>query len=161
MVDSLADELEAAAKYNGAGKISNTELQNNIVSILSESDATLQNQKKKEIIQSYRDNAAKVYLGVADDLRAGKDLDIYTNRYKYAMNQILGRNPESISNEDPLLVSALNVKDGSNYRVANDNEFIKLLYATDEWKKSADGQSKYTNLMSAIGNQLQLGRRIV
>lgn len=160
MVDSLADELEAAAKYNGAGKISNTELQNNIVSILSESDATLQNQKKKEIIQSYRDNAAKVYLGVADDLRAGKDLDTYTNRYKYAMNQILGRNPESVSNDDPLLVSALNVKDGSNYRVANDNEFIKLLYATDEWKKSADGQSKYTNLMSAIGNQLQLGRRI-
>lgn len=161
MVDSLADELEAAAKYNGAGKLSNTELQNNIVSILSESDATLQNQKKKEIIQGYRDNASKIYLGVADDLKAGKDLDTYTNRYKYAMNQILGRNPESVSNDDPLIVSALNVKDGSNYRVANDNEFLKLLYATDEWKKSADGQSKYTSAMGAIESKLQLGRRAI
>jgi len=160
MVDSLADELEAAAKYNGAGKLSNTELQNNIISILSESDATLQNQKKKEIIQSYRDNASKIYLGVADDLKAGKDLDTFTNRYKYAMSQVLGRNPDAIENDDPLLISAMNVKDGSNYRVANDNEFLKLLYGTEEWRKSADGQSKYTGLMSAIGNKLQLERRV-
>jgi hypothetical protein len=159
MVDSLADELEAAAKLNGGKKLSNSELQNGIISILSESDATLQNQKKKEIIQGYRDNAAKIYLGVADDLKAGKDLDNYTNRYKYAMNQILGRNPEAISNDDPLLVSALNVKDGSNYRIANDNEFIKLLYGTEEWKKSADAQSKYRDLTSAFSNKLQLGQR--
>jgi hypothetical protein len=159
-VDAIADELEVSAKLNGINKLSNTELQKAVVDILSESDATIREQKKKEIIQGFRENSAKIYLGIADDLKAGKDLDPYTNRYKYAINQILGRNPESITNDDPLIVSALNVKDGSNYRVANDNEFTKMLYATKEWQKSADGQNKYRDLFSQFDSKLQLGNRI-
>jgi hypothetical protein len=158
-VDSIADELEAAAKLNGINKLSNTELQNAVVNILSESDATIREQKKKEIIQGFRENSAKIYLGVADDLKAGKDLNTFTGRYKYFMSTILGRNADAIPNDDPLLVSALNIKDGSNYRIANDNEFTKILYGTKEWQKSADGQSKYRDLMSAFDTKLQLGNR--
>jgi hypothetical protein len=75
------------------------------------------------------------------------------------MSTILGRNADAIPNDDPLLVSALNIKDGSNYRIANDNEFTKILYGTKEWQKSADGQSKYRDLMSAFDTKLQLGNR--
>jgi len=159
IVDSIADELESLAKLNGINKLSNTELQNAVVNILSESDATIREQKKKEIIQGFRENSAKIYLGVADDLKAGKDLDTFTGRYKYFMSTILGRNADAIPNDDPLLVSALNVKDGSNYRVANDNEFTKILYGTKEWQKSADGQRKYKDLFSAFDTKLQLGNR--
>ena len=106
----------------------------------------------EQIKQFYRDNRlAVMYPGFADDFKRGMDAANIALDYRSVMASLLERTIEDINFEDPLVQRAMQRRgEDGKPRPMTRYEFEQEIRGTDEWQKTDNAMSLYTDVGEGI-----------
>lgn len=105
-----------------------------------------------ELKQWYRDNRLSVtYGGYADDFARGMDASEIAMDFRSVMANLLERTIEDIDFDDPLVQRAMQRRgDDGKARPMTRYEFEQEVRSTDDWQKTDNAMSMYTDIGEGI-----------
>lgn len=148
---NLLKSLEGAYKANLLPVPERDKLAAFVGDVIGTADATTAKQKLDAKIQTIRNVAAKMYVGVSDHLANGGDvLDVLDPVVKN-INQKLGTN---YSATDDRFKSIINYNDGKTTRTMNAVEIDNFIESLPEFQTSPAGRDKYFAIGQAFKNAM-------
>lgn len=105
-----------------------------------------------ELKQWYRDNRLSVtYGGYADDFARGMDASEIAMDFRSVMANLLERTIEDVDFDDPLVQRAMQRRgEDGKARPMTRYEFEQEVRSTDDWQKTDNAMSMYTDIGEGI-----------
>lgn len=144
----LYDQIVGVHRNNLLAEPDLPAVANVIKDVLGSADDTVATQKLNDYFAKQRRVAATQYLGVQNQVLAGDDVMTFISPLQEVLRKSFGR---TVTNNDKLIVSALNYKDDKgNYRPMNEIELNNLIM----------NDPRYSTSPTAISEAASIGERL-
>lgn len=151
-IKTFIDEMRTTYKNNGLAEPAFEELAKTATDLVGTGDPEILKQKLEDAKQRVRNQAAKLYPGMADVLSKGEDLKEYADQYIKLASSITRKNYDM---NNPLIKKMMNFKDEKgNFRAASDIEAYEIVRGSADWDLSPDSFNTFSNIGDIIERKL-------
>jgi hypothetical protein len=151
-VKTFIDEMRATYKNNGLAEPAFEELAKTATDLVATGDPEILKQKLEEAKQKVRNQAAKLYPGMADVLNNGEDIKEYADQYIKVASAITRKTYDM---NNPLIKKMMNFKDEKgNFRAASATEAYEIVRGSSDWDTSPDAFNTFSSIGDIIDRKI-------